>query len=127
MTITNCTDAARAFANLTKYPEQEELFVMSLNSANNVKEIHFVGLGSDTAVVISPKIIARLAVVDLAASVIICHTHPSGNPRPSKADVEQTEKLRKALQLFDIDLLDHVILTSNNTFYSFSDDSTYSL
>lgn len=127
MNITNNTDAARVFAGLTKYPEQEELFVMSLKGCNQIKEIHFVGLGSDEAVVISTKIIARYAVTDLATGVIICHTHPSGNPRPSKADVEQTEKLRKALRLFDIDLVDHIILTPENKFYSFSDDNTHAL
>ena len=124
--ISNSYDAANLFKALIKYPEQEELFVCSLTAARHVKDFHFVGLGTDAAVCISPKIIAKPAVLDMAAGVIICHTHPSGNPRPSKADIEQTEKLRKALQLFDIELTDHIIIAGDQ-YFSFVDEAVKNL
>lgn len=113
--------AAAIFKTVIAHPEQEELFTISLNSANVVKDIHFVGLGSDTSVIISPKVIAKYAVLDMAAGVIIAHTHPSGNPKPSMADIEQTEKLREALKLFDINLLDHVVMAGDK-YFSFTDN-----
>ena len=57
----------------------------------------------------------------MACGVILVHTHPSGNPLPSKADIEKTEELRQALNIFEIELLDHIII-GDNQYYSFSDE-----
>ena len=66
--------------------------------------------------------ITKAALDTFSSGVILCHNHPSGSPKPSKADVDTTERLRKALQLFDISLIDHIILTEDNAFY-FSSES----
>lgn len=117
--IKSADQAAALFAALTQYAgQQEEAYIACLTGECRVKDIHFIGLGSDTAVAISAKVVARHAVLDMAVGVILCHTHPSGNPRPSKADIEQTTKLHDALALFDIDLVDHIIL-GDETFFSF--------
>ena len=61
------------------------------------------------------------AVEKLASSVIIAHNHPSGNPKPSDKDLSITKKLKDAANLFDIALLDHLIITDNEC-YSFADN-----
>lgn len=120
--VTNSRIAYDAIRPLLKYPEQEELFMISLSRANTIKDIHFIGLGTDCSVLISNKIIAHHAVLDMACGVILVHTHPSGNPLPSKADIEKTEELRQALNIFEIELLDHIII-GDNQYYSFSDEN----
>ena len=106
---------------LLKYQEQEELFMICLTRKNEIKDIHFIGLGTDCSVLISNKIIARHAVLDMACGVILVHTHPAGNSNPSSADIKATEKLREALKLFEIELVDHIVI-GNNQYFSFSED-----
>ena len=119
--ITDSRLAYNVIKPLIKYPEQEELFMICLTRANTIKDIHFIGLGTDYSVLISNKIIARHAVLDMACGVILVHTHPSGNSTPSAADIKATEKLREALKLFDIELMDHIII-GDGQYYSFVDE-----
>ena len=121
--ITDSRIAYNAIKPLIKYPEQEELFMICLTRANTIKDIHFIGLGTDYSVLISNKIIARYAVIDMACGVILVHTHPSGNSTPSAADIKATEKLREALKLFDIELMDHIVI-GDGRYYSFADEKT---
>lgn len=118
--ITDSRIAYNAIKPLIKYPEQEELFMICLTRANTIKDIHFIGLGTDYSVLISNKIIARYAVIDMACGVILVHTHPSGNSTPSAADIKATEKLQETLKLFDIKLMDHIII-GGGQYYSFAD------
>ena len=119
--VTDSRIAYNAIKPLIKYPEQEELFIICLTRANTIKDIHFIGLGTDYSVLISNKIIARYAVIDMACGVILVHTHPSGNSTPSAADIKATEKLREALKLFDIELMDHIVI-GDGQYYSFVDE-----
>lgn len=105
--------------------EEEHLLVVVLNGGNCVKSIHWMCSGTDDQVPISTKMIARVAVVENAVGVILVHNHPSGNPKPSRTDVVQTDAVRKALSLFNISLVDHVIVAKNK-FYSFTDDEEWS-
>ena len=106
---------------LLQYQEQEELFMICLTRTNEIKDIHFIGLGTDCSVLISNKIIAHHAIMDMACGVILAHTHPSGNSNPSSADIQATQKLREALKLFEIELVDHIVI-GNNQYFSFSED-----
>lgn len=102
--------------------ENEHLILVTLNQARAVTGIHWLCSGCDTSVTFSVKQIARQAVINNACAVGIIHNHPSGNPHPSRADIENTEKLRKALGFFDIPLIDHVIV-SDGRYFSFSDET----
>ena len=106
---------------LLKYQEQEELFMICLTRTSEIKNIHFIGLGTDCSVLISNKIIAHHAIMDMACGVILAHTHPSGNSNPSRADIDATQKLHEALKLFEIELVDHIVI-GNNQYFSFSDN-----
>ena len=106
---------------LLQYQEQEELFMICLTRTSEIKDIHFIGLGTDCSVLISNKIIAHHAIMDMACGVILAHTHPSGNSNPSRADIDATQKLREALKLFEIELVDHIVI-GYNQYFSFAED-----
>ena len=100
---------------------QEKVLLITVNKANEVKGVHLMAMGSDTQVVMPLKLIARQALMDVACGVILVHNHPSGNVRPSSADIKETERLKKALDVLDISLMDHVIV-SDGKYYSFADE-----
>lgn len=67
-------------------------------------------------------IIAKIAVDALASGVILAHNHPSGTMRPSIQDDTLTKRVREALALFDIKVLDHIIVTPTSDYYSYNDE-----
>ena len=66
--------------------------------------------------------ILRAAILKKASGIIIYHNHPSGNPKPGKEDIRSTESLKKAVDLLELSLLDHIII-SDSQWYSFADES----
>ena len=99
----------------------EEFKVMLLNRANRVLGIDNVGKGGISGVVCDPKMVFQAAIVANASSIIIAHNHPSGNLKPSQADLDLTKKLKKGADVLDIMLLDHLILTEES-YFSFADE-----
>lgn len=97
----------------------ESVFILLLNRSNNTIGYAKISQGGTAGSVVDVKIIAKFAIEGLASNVILAHNHPSGNTQPSQADKTITEKVKNALKLFDILLMDHVILTKDN-YYSFS-------
>jgi DNA repair protein RadC len=108
---------SRFFADLN----HEEFWIVLLNRANNVLSQHLISKGGQAGTVADPKIIFQAALENHAASIILSHNHPSGNLKPSQADINLTRKLRDAGQLLDISVLDHVIFT-NTSYFSFADE-----
>ena len=70
------------------------------------------------------KILLSIALKIAASNIIIAHNHPSGNLKPSNADIELTNRIVKACSYFDVILLDHLIISPNQNFFSFKDDGT---
>lgn len=99
----------------------EEFWIVLLNRANNVLSQHLISKGGQAGTIADPKIIFQAALENHAASIILSHNHPSGNLKPSQADINLTRKLRDAGQLLDISVLDHVIFT-NSSYFSFADE-----
>ena len=99
----------------------ESFFILLLNRANNTTGFAKISQGGTAGTVVDIKIIAKYAVESLSSAVIICHNHPSGNVKPSEADINITKKIKDALLLLDIRLTDHIILSENN-YYSFADN-----
>ncbi|MEW5845575.1 MAG: DNA repair protein RadC [Bacteroidota bacterium] len=99
----------------------EEFWVLLLNKSNKIIDRIKVSQGGVGGTVVDPKLVLKHAVERLASAVIVIHNHPSGNPQPSDKDIALTEKLKNAAQLFDITLLDHVIITDGEC-YSFADN-----
>ena len=68
------------------------------------------------------RLIFQAAIKSNASGIIVCHNHPSGNLNPSESDTKLTQKIKEAGNLMDIQLLDHLILTTDDNYYSFADN-----
>jgi len=99
----------------------ESFFILLLNRANKTIGYAKISQGGITSTVVDVKLIAKYAVESLASSIILAHNHPSGNINPSKADEEITNKSISALKFIDVNVVDHIILTSES-YYSFADN-----
>lgn len=102
---------------------QEQFNVLFMNNAHFPIGYYKASVGSNTATVVDIKLIMGLAVKSLSSCMIIAHNHPSGNLQPSDNDFMLTEKIKEACALFDIKLLDHLILSPCGGKYSFADNS----
>lgn len=111
----------RLFHPLMGDLEHEEFWLLMLNRANRVLGKYKVSQGGLSGTVIDTRIILKKALDNLASSIIVCHNHPSGNNQPSDADVKITEKLKKAAEMLEIKLLDHVII-ADKSYFSFADE-----
>jgi len=111
---------AAYFQALFRDHSHEVFAVLFLNRASRVKHLEIVSQGGLTATVVDPRVILKKALENDAVSLILCHNHPSGNLRPSRADIELTIRIREAALLLDIKVLDHIIVGEGGH-YSFSD------
>jgi DNA repair protein RadC len=105
--------------------EHEEFWLLMLNRANRVLGRYKVSQGGLSGTVIDTRIILKKALDNLASSIIVCHNHPSGNMQPSDSDVKITGKLKKAAEMLEIKLLDHVII-ADKSYFSFADEGLIS-
>lgn len=101
--------------------DREQCWALFLNSSNFVVGRECICQGSLNSTPVDIRRIVKLALDRNAASVILVHNHPSGNPEPSDADQRSTSRLRAALSNFGMLLLDHVII-GDRSFFSFADD-----
>lgn len=99
----------------------EVFWVILLNRANQVIKKHPISIGGVSGTVVDPKIIFKAALDNLACSLILVHNHPSGNLKPSQADIKLTKKMKDAGTLLEIPVLDHLIFTDEG-YLSFADE-----
>jgi DNA repair protein RadC len=98
----------------------EEFWILLLNRANHIVGKVLVSKGGVSGTVVDSKLVFKPALEMLATGIILVHNHPSGNLKPSSADIDLTQKLFKGGKLLDITVHDHVII-SNSGYYSFAD------
>ncbi len=99
----------------------ESLYVILLNNRKKVKGVAKISEGSLNGTVADPKKIFQIALKANAACIIICHNHPSGNPKPSKQDREITIKCVDAGRFLELPVIDHMIITKES-YFSFAED-----
>jgi DNA repair protein RadC len=92
-----------------------------LNRANHVIGWFNVSMGGVASTVVDPKVIFSVALKCNTSGIILSHNHPSGNLNPSNADLELTKKLKNGGQILEIQILDHIILTTES-YFSFADE-----
>lgn len=114
--LKNCYDPAEMW--------REKAFALFLDKANNVIGHLLLSVGGTDSTTLDVKLIAKGAVDVLASKVILSHNHPSGNPLPGATDISMTNKIREALAILDIELLDHVIICDGKG-YSFNTQSVF--
>lgn len=105
---------------------QEHFIALYLNQANKIIGYYHHSTGTINSTPVDIEIVAAVALKTLAKAVVISHNHPSGNLTPSEADKILTKRMKEALRLFDIALLDHIIVTDEGHF-SFADTGDRSL
>lgn len=108
---------------LTDLPH-EEFWAIYLNRANQLIDSKCVSRGGVSGTVMDVRLIMKLGVEKLASSIILAHNHPSGNPEPSKADIDITRKCRDAGKILDIQVVDHIIVAGKN-FTSLADEGHF--
>jgi DNA repair protein RadC len=119
--ILRSKDIYDIFSPLLSDLPYEEFWMLYLSKSNNVISKIKISMGGTDRTIIDVKLIVKFAVERLASSAIAVHNHPSGNLNPSKDDISLTVKIKNALSLFDIPLLDHVIV-ADDRYYSFADE-----
>ncbi|MFS4467036.1 RadC family protein [Maribacter sp. 2210JD10-5] len=101
--------------------EHEEFWILFLNNANKVLQKSQLSKGGMTGTLVDVRLIMRQALELKAVGLILAHNHPSGTLKPSQADQQITQKIKKAGEALDIKVLDHLIITQQN-YFSFADD-----
>lgn len=101
--------------------QHEEFWLLMLNRANRVIGKYKISQGGLSGTVIDTRIIMKKAIENLASTIIVCHNHPSDNRQPSDADITITEKIKRASELMEMKLLDHVIIAGKE-YFSFADE-----
>ncbi len=119
--ITASRDAFQAIAPLLNDLHHEEFWLLMLNKANEVFARECLSKGGMAGTVVDVKMVYKTALDARATGIIAVHNHPSGNLQPSQADLDLTKRLRKAGEVLDLTLLDHLIV-SERGFYSFADE-----
>lgn len=95
-----------------KIDYKEMFYVVLLSRSNHCLWYSQINVGSDAGVVVNIKEILQLVLKTNASGIILAHNHPSGNLKPSNPDIELTRKVQAGCRLFDIQMLDHIILSS---------------
>jgi len=108
--------------DLNSIEHVEEFKLLLVNRANSVLGILPVSKGSISGTVTDIRLIYQAAIKANASGIIVCHNHPSGNINPSESDTRLTMKIKEAGRLMDIQLLDHIIIINDGTYYSFADN-----
>lgn len=117
--IATSDDVVRLFRPQLERLTHEECWAVYLTASNHVIERQRVSQGGVTGTVVDHRLIVKRALELLATQLILIHNHPSGTPEASAQDKALTERIAKAAALFDIRLLDHVIIARGGGDYSF--------
>jgi DNA repair protein RadC len=119
--VSSSSDIAHFLQIKLKDYRHEVFAVLFLNRANKINHFAIVSEGGITGTVADPRIILKKALEEDAVNIILCHNHPSGSLKPSRADEALTQKIKEAAGLLDIRVLDHIIV-SEEGYYSFADE-----
>jgi len=122
--ITNSMEAYKALKSVwdkNLIELQEEFKVLLQNQAGHILGVYSLSKGGVNSTTADPKLVFAVALKCNASRIIVAHNHPSGNLKASKNDIMITKKLSEAAKLLDIELLDHIILTSKG-YLSLADD-----
>ncbi|WP_027421345.1 RadC family protein [Crocinitomix catalasitica] len=104
--------------------DHEEFYILNLSRSNEIKSIELISKGGISGTVVDGKLIFKSALAQTSAAIILCHNHPSGNLKPSQADIDLTKKIKEFGKMIDLPVLDHLIITDKG-YYSFADEGIF--
>lgn len=114
LAIKTPTQAYELFKPLLSDLRHEEFYIAMLDRANQLIKTEHISKGGMSATVVDVRLICKFLIENNASCVILAHNHPSGNLNPSNEDIQLTKKLKEATKLFDISILDHIIVGDNS-------------
>jgi len=118
--IKNPESVVKAIRASIKDKAKEHFKLILLNPRNKIIRISTISIGTLNASLVHPREVFKDAIVHSAASVVLAHNHPSGDPEPSEDDVTITKRLIEAGKILGIEVIDHIIITKNG-FFSFKE------
>lgn len=101
---------------------QETFKILLLNNSNKVKGIYPMSIGGITGTIVDLRILFAIVLKTLSTAIILTHNHPSGKLMPSETDKKLTKKITKAAEIFEVRVLDHLIIVPNGGYFSFADN-----
>lgn len=110
------TDIVELMQDKIAHIVHEEFWVIFLNQASKIQKVENFGKGGMTATTVDIRLIMKKALNYNATALLLCHNHPSGDVVPSEQDIRLTNQVRDAAMLFNIKLLDHLVLNKDNYF-----------
>lgn len=119
--ITSGEDVYKLVRSKLQRLNTEEFWVIHLSRANRVISQDCISRGGTAATVVDIKLVLKSAIDRLSSAIILVHNHPSGNLRPSAQDDTLTAKIKKAVEILDIRVLDHIIISPTG-YYSYNDE-----
>ncbi len=119
--ISSSKDAFTLFQSLIGDANVEEFWALYLNQGNYVVRKEQISKGGISYTAVDVRVILKIALEEMATGIFLAHNHPSGNLNPSQADKNLTRKIKEAATTFDIEIMDHLIVTQKS-YFSFADE-----
>lgn len=120
--INSSAKSFKVMAQKLMFLNHEEFWLMSLSKANKILDLFQVSKGGLDATYVDVRLLFNKLILNKSSSFVVGHNHPSGILKPSKADIHLTNKIIKGSKIFDIPLLDHLII-GDNGYFSFADNN----
>ncbi len=112
--VSSPKEIAEVFIPILRDESKEKFIVVCLNSANKIIKHETISVGNLNSSIVHPREVFKVAIDCSAASIILIHNHPSGNPDPSSEDISITKKIVEAGKLMDIPVFDHLIIAGDS-------------
>nr|WP_320024554.1 JAB domain-containing protein [uncultured Acetobacterium sp.] len=119
--LSSPSDAAGLGRKFLDEADREQVIVCCLDNKNQPVSVNIVSMGTVNSSLVHPREVFKTAVLSNAASIILFHNHPSGDPEPSQEDINIAVRIKEAGKILGIELLDHIIIGSENRFISFKE------
>lgn len=104
--------------------DHEEMYVLFLTPQCKPIAVEMMFKGTITSVELDVRLVVKRAIELNSTKLVICHNHPFGSPNPSKSDIERTKRLGDACRLFDIQLIDSIVI-GDESYYSYGEEQVW--
>jgi len=117
--IASPDDAAGFVRDFIEDADREKFIIICLNTRNEPTAVHTVAVGTLNSSQVHPREVFKVALLANSAGIILAHNHPSGDPTPSREDVEITKQLKECGDLLGVSVLDHIVVGGEGRYVSF--------
>jgi len=116
--VSSPSEAAGLGRKFLEEADREQVIVCCLDTKNQPVSMNVVSLGTINSSLVHPREVFKTAILSNAASIILFHNHPSGDPEPSTEDINISKRIKEVGELVGIAMLDHIIIGSEDSFCS---------